>query len=148
MKYIIPVFLILLASSCNNAGDVTQTENTLLQVDLEFSDHSAAHGFAAAFENYCAEEGVLLRPDRYPIIGKDAIMNTLKAEGNTEITLTWEPLFAKAAASGELGYTYGIYTLDGPEGATLLQGTYVTIWEKKDGSWKFVLDTGNQGLGE
>lgn len=30
----------------------------------------------------------------------------------------------------------------------LLRGTYVTIWEKTDGIWKFVLDTGNQGLGE
>ena len=29
------------------------------------------------------------------------------------------------------------------------RGTYVTIWQKQtDGSWKFVLDTGTQGLPE
>jgi ketosteroid isomerase-like protein len=29
------------------------------------------------------------------------------------------------------------------------KGTYLTIWEKQpDGSWKFVVDTGTQGLSE
>jgi ketosteroid isomerase-like protein len=29
------------------------------------------------------------------------------------------------------------------------RGTYVTIWEKqKDGTWKFVMDTGTSGLPE
>ena len=29
------------------------------------------------------------------------------------------------------------------------QGTYVSIWKKdKIGAWKFVLDSGNQGIGD
>jgi ketosteroid isomerase-like protein len=51
-----------------------------------------------------------------------------------------------------MGYTYGIYTveMDSPEGTVVTkEGTYATIWKKdKDGNWKFVLDTGNQGLGK
>ena len=39
--------------------------------------------------------------------------------------------------------------MDSPEGEEVTrEGTYVTIWKKDaDGNWKFVLDTGNQGLG-
>jgi ketosteroid isomerase-like protein len=35
------------------------------------------------------------------------------------------------------------------DSASTSKGTYVTIWRKqKDGKWKFVLDTGNQGVGD
>ena len=61
-------------------------------------------------------------------------------------TLTWVPIKADVARSGELGFTYGTYLLTikniGKE-----EGTYCTIWKKdKNHSWKFVLDTGNEGL--
>jgi hypothetical protein len=46
-----------------------------------------------------------------------------------------------------MGYTYGIYTLIVNDSA--YKGTYVTIWQKQaDGTWKFVLDTGNEGVGK
>jgi ketosteroid isomerase-like protein len=32
---------------------------------------------------------------------------------------------------------------------TVLRGTYVSVWKKqKDGKWKFMLDTGNEGIGQ
>jgi ketosteroid isomerase-like protein len=35
----------------------------------------------------------------------------------------------------------------GEQKGQTIQGTYCTIWEKNDkGEWRFVLDTGNQGL--
>jgi hypothetical protein len=45
-----------------------------------------------------------------------------------------------------LGFTYGTYSLEikniGHE-----DGTYCTIWKKDhDNKWKYVLDTGNEGL--
>jgi ketosteroid isomerase-like protein len=49
--------------------------------------------------------------------------------------------------SGDLGYTYGTYLMK--DGASEVRGTYVTVWRKRpDGRWKYVLDSGNQGLGE
>jgi ketosteroid isomerase-like protein len=70
---------------------------------------------------------------------------------DTSFILSWEPLFADISKSNDLGYTYGVYKvqMDSPEGSTVdKEGTYVTIWKKdKNGDWKFVLDTGNQGLG-
>jgi ketosteroid isomerase-like protein len=67
---------------------------------------------------------------------------------DSSVQMTWEPQGGDIAASGELGYTYGIYELrDG--GDNVQRGTYVTIWKKQeDGKWKFVLDSGNQGLGD
>jgi len=46
-----------------------------------------------------------------------------------------------------MGYTYGIYALALNQNDSLSFGTYVSIWKKqKDGTWKFVLDSGNEGL--
>jgi len=46
-----------------------------------------------------------------------------------------------------LGYTYGIYQFTTPD--TITKGTYVSIWKKgADEKWKYVFDSGNQGLGK
>jgi ketosteroid isomerase-like protein len=69
--------------------------------------------------------------------------------GRTDTTfiLSWKPAFEMIAESGELGYTYGYYTRTIKATGVVSRGTYVTIWKKqKDGSWKFVLDTGTEGL--
>jgi ketosteroid isomerase-like protein len=66
---------------------------------------------------------------------------------DTSFILSWKPAFEKIAASGELGYTYGYYTRTIKSTGVVSRGTYVTIWVKqKDGSWKFVLDAGTDGL--
>ena len=57
-----------------------------------------------------------------------------------------KPSKAEIAESGDLGYTLGKYeytekTTDGEE--TKSNGYYVSIWKKnKDGSWKYVFDSG------
>jgi ketosteroid isomerase-like protein len=66
---------------------------------------------------------------------------------DSTVQLTWEPEGGDISTSGELGYTYGIYELKGSNDV-VERGTYVTIWKKQeDGKWKFVLDSGNQGIG-
>ena len=61
------------------------------------------------------------------------------------IHLTWKPDGGEIATSGDLGFTYGIYKLEMKD--TVLKGTYVSIWKKQtDGKWKFVLDSGNEGI--
>src|SRR6185369_3639227 len=57
--------------------------------------------------------------------------------------IRWQPLHAEVAASGELGYTWGVAesaaTKDGPFKP---YGIYVTIWKRQaDGKWKFVYDS-------
>ena len=78
--------------------------------------------------------------------------NLVKSNSPDEIindssyTLTWNPGGGEIATSDNLGYTYGIYKLATKD--TIFRGTYVSIWKKqKDGKWKFVLDSGNPGIG-
>jgi ketosteroid isomerase-like protein len=85
------------------------------------------------------------------VVGRKKI-EEIYSKPDTSFSLSWEPLNADISSSGDMGFTYGIYTIhmDSPEGDKVTkEGTYVTIWKKnKAGEWKFVLDTGNQGLGQ
>ena len=120
--------------------------NEIMKTDREFSKASASQGMKKAFIEYIDDDGILLRPDHPPIVGANAI-EYLAEQNDSSYILTWEPSSASVAASGDLGYSYGIYNLQLQD--TTLQGTYVSIWKKqKDGKWKFVLDSGNGGLGK
>ena len=148
MKHSIFAIFIFTAFACSTGIDVAKVEEELLLADTEFSNLSVEKGFSAAFESYCSQEGVLLRPDALPITGKEAVNAAMNETDNSGIRVSWEPAFAKAAMSGELGYTYGIFTVRTLSDSLVSRGTYVTIWEKTGDGWKFLLDSGNDGLGE
>jgi ketosteroid isomerase-like protein len=124
----------------------------ILYTDKAFSDLSKAYGMKHAFLEYAAEEAVILRENSLPQVGKSIIAERFKSISDSGFILTWEPQFADVAASGELGYSYGIFTTtskDSLGNPVVEKGTYVSVWKKNnDGKWKFVLDTGNEGLGE
>ena len=118
-----------------------------MATDRAFSELSRQQGMNHAFEVYCDEQGVLLRPGRWPVEGKARIVSLLNERTDTAFRLTWEPLFASVSVSGELGYTYGTYHLRIVHSGEVSEGTYVSVWRKDRTGWKFVLDTGNEGLG-
>jgi ketosteroid isomerase-like protein len=120
----------------------------MMEADRSFSKSSEQKGMKNAFLDYIDSNGVLLRNNHLPLLGANAI-DYLIQQNDTGYTLKWEPQSGMIAASGELGYTYGIYVLRPSTKDTLLYGTYVSIWKKQeDGSWKFILDSGNEGIGE
>lgn len=117
----------------------------MMSADLAFSDMSKEKGMKKAFLEYIDNEGVLLRPNHPPIVGAYSI-DYLSQLNDSSFTLTWKPTSAMVANSADLGFTYGIYDLKLPD--TTMHGTYVSIWKKQaDGKWKFVLDSGNEGIG-
>jgi ketosteroid isomerase-like protein len=119
----------------------------LMDADKEFSNLSKEKGMKKAFMEYIDSNGVLLRPNQNPLVGADAIDYLIQLNDST-YTLEWEPENATVAKSGELGFTYGYYKLTPTNKDTVLLGTYVSIWKKQsNGSWKFLLDTGNEGAG-
>jgi ketosteroid isomerase-like protein len=119
----------------------------LLQSDRDFSAMSVREGMFKAFLFYIAEDGVMLRNNSYPATGKESLVRRFEGKTDTTFILSWEPLYEKISESGDLGYTYGINTNTDKLTGEITRGTYVTIWLKQtDGSWKFVLDTGTQGL--
>jgi ketosteroid isomerase-like protein len=138
--FIVMMFLLL---SCN-IDKSTQAIEEIKATDIAFSEKSKKDGMNAAFLEYIHENGVMLRPNSYPVVGKNLVSEKLLSGDDSKYSLTWVPSFADAATSGDLGYSYGEYKLTMAD--TTLVGTYVSVWKKVDGKWKFVLDSGNDGL--
>jgi len=120
--------------------------NAIQQTDVDFSNRSKEIGMKKAFLEYIEDDGILLRKNRMPIVGADAV-DYLSSIDDSSFVLTWEPQGADMSQSSDMGYTYGVYTLKISD--STYKGTYVTIWHKQlNGKWKFVLDSGNEGVGE
>jgi hypothetical protein len=150
INVILPVFIFssLFLISCNQKAKPVKSisPDEIIKADKAFSEMSRKSGMKKAFLEYIDNEGILLRSNHPPIVGADAI-DFLSQVNDSSYTLTWTPGGAEIATSANLGYTYGIYKLQLKD--TILKGTYVSIWKKQqDGKWKFVLDTGNPGIGE
>lgn len=128
--------------------DIPKADVAELQIiDSEFSDYAKEHGMRKAFLEYIDDDGVMMKDNSLPLKGAKAI-DLIASMNDSTVQLTWEPQGGDIAASGDLGYTYGIYELKDTSN-NVQRGSYVTIWKKQlDGKWKFVLDSGNQGLGE
>ncbi|MFT3747863.1 MAG: hypothetical protein QM768_06075 [Agriterribacter sp.] len=148
----LPALLFIIITSCINTPRFKNDEkriealNSMQQADIDFSNRSKEAGMKKAFLEYMDEEGVMLRPQRMPVIGAAAV-DLISSLNDSSLILTWHPIGANMSKAADLGYTYGIYTMQ--MGDATYKGTYVTIWQKQeDGSWKFLLDSGNEGTGE
>lgn len=61
--------------------------------------------------------------------------------------LSWYPVLADAAQSGDMGYTTGPWTLL-QNNRPVSAGEYVTVWRKQlDGRWKFAVDMRIERIG-
>jgi ketosteroid isomerase-like protein len=154
MKQILPLLLLFaLLYSCSSKDKQQSADNVdekmkMMEADRAFSRLSEEKGMKNAFLDYIDSNGVLLRPNHLPLLGADAI-DYLIQQNDSAFTLKWEPKSGIVAKSGELGYTYGLYVLKPAGKDTLIYGNYVSVWKKQtDGTWKFVLDSGNEGIGE
>ena len=138
----------LIAFSCSNPKtvDVSKDAEAIMNADRAFSEMSKKQGMKKAFLQYADSAAVLLRAGYLPLRGNTAF-EYLQNINDTVFTLDWTPENAIMALSGDLGYTYGIYTYQDRD--TTYQGTYVSIWQKQaDGNWKYILDSGNSGVGK
>ncbi len=140
--------LILLFFSCEK-DQKTREEliKEIMDTDSAFSDYSVKEGKNNAFIAFADQNAVLMRSNGMPLEGMDAIKESIAKRPDTAYTLTWKPIFGEVSSSGDLGYTYGIWDFKAKSDTAIYQGTYTTIWKKQaDNTWKWVLDTGNEGL--
>jgi len=147
MKKTTLYLLMILVTGCSIKKSQEQMLQQLLETDRAFSALSLEKGMNHAFTTFCARDGVLLRNDAMPLKGREAIAGHLERNDDSGINLSWEPLHGRVAKSCDLGYTYGTYKLKNKETGEFSEGTYVSIWVREENSWKWVLDTGNEGLG-
>jgi len=145
MKTTILLLLIIwVLFSCSEKKPVADP-TVLLDADIAFSDYSVKHGIQKAFIEFADDSVILLKPNRMPIVGKLSLIKSYEGKSDSGVALTWKPAKAIIAESGELGYTYGFWTFVAQKDTS--RGTYMTVWKKDSaGRWKYIADTGNEGL--
>jgi ketosteroid isomerase-like protein len=129
--------------------ELEKTEAAKLEIreaDEAFSAMSKSKGLRTAFFEFIDSNGVILRPNTLPLAGGDA-MDFITQSNDTSLTMTWQPKEVMVAASGELGYSYGVYAVQQKGEDSVTYGSYVTIWKRQpNGKWKFILQSGNEGV--
>jgi ketosteroid isomerase-like protein len=140
--FVILVSLIAIPASATKQKSAKGAE-LLFQLEAAFAQDAAQHGHDA-FLTWFADDGVELDDGGGIVTKEEMRKQPAWAEGTT---LTWTPVHADMAASGDLGYTYGNYVFKHKDKSGKLitdHGKYTSIWKKqKDGSWKVVVDMGN-----
>lgn len=147
MKKVLTLILVIFVLfSCAEKKPAADPQ-VLKDADIAFSDYSVTHGLQKAFIEFADDSVVLLKPNRMPIVGKLNLIKSYEGKSDSGIVLAWNPAKAIIAKSGELGYTYGFWTLVAKSDTS--RGTYLTVWKKDSkGNWKYIADTGNEGLGK
>jgi ketosteroid isomerase-like protein len=148
-KLLLLMPVIFLLVSCAEKKPKQNTEEIkflIMENDRDFSRMSEQRGVRKAFLEYIDSNAVLLRPNTMPMAGGDC-MDFISKSNDTAFTMTWEPKNAHVSLTGDMGFTYGVYSVKPNETDTAFYGTYVTIWKKQpNGKWKFVLQSGNEGV--
>ena len=91
-------------------------------------------GQVEAYRGHLAANARLHRPGVMPLVGEKAILACLASQ---PALASGDSRFAEAASSGDFGYTWGHYAING----TLERGFYVRAWTRgRDGMWRVALD--------
>jgi len=100
-------------------------------------------GVQKAFVYFAADSAMILRHSQL-LKGKEAIRLQYESFPRKGSRLEWVPDFADVSVSGDLGYTYGKYTLTSTDSVgqvTKNEGVFHTVWKRQsDGKWRFVWD--------
>lgn len=144
--YIGIIVLMTAVSSCKLPAAPASTEklkSELFAVEKEFCAMAQTDGVQKAFVHFAADSAVVLRRSQL-IKGKEAIRLQYESFPRKGSKLEWAPDFADVSASGDLGYTYGRYTLTSTDSVgheTKNEGIFHTVWKRQpDGHWRFVWD--------
>ena len=132
-------------NSCQRLSTPVSSEKLkaeLFAVEKEFCVMAQSEGVEKAFTYFAADSAIILRSNLL-LKGKEAIRQKYKTFP-PKAKLEWAPDFAEVSSSGDLGYTYGRYTLtriDSIGHSTQTEGIFQTIWKRQpDGNWRFVWD--------
>ena len=138
----VPVLVLLAACSREARApsfDMEAERAKLLDLERGFSRESVDKGMAVAFRDHLAEDAVELAGGQ-PIHGREAIAKALEdPPGAPRAVLEWAP--EDGTVSGDLGYTWGHYTLTASGKSE--HGKYLSVWRRGEGSaWKVIADIG------
>ncbi len=131
------------AEAGKSTSDRSKAEAELRATDLAWSA-AASRKDVDATVAFMANDGETLAPNEPAAKDKAAVrtgwVNLLGLPG---LAIDWRPLRVQVAASGELGFTSGIYTLtsnDANGKPVTDRGKYLEVWTKVDGQWRCLSD--------
>ena len=129
--------------SCASRVDVEQEKADLMTASSEWGKTG---GDIDKFISFLAPDARLSYWGAPAIEGTDAIRNVIGPLMKLpRFKMTWQPTRATVAASGDLGYTIGTFTMIFPNANGMViteNGKQQTTWKKINGEWKVIEDTG------
>jgi ketosteroid isomerase-like protein len=139
------VTLVALAACANPpAANTAAEEQAIRDASAAWMKAVQGHDWAAA-STYFAPDGMTFPEHEQPLVGPAAVQahSEAHAEEMANIALSWTPEKVVVAASGDLAYEVGSWTVTGNENANQNDnGKYVTVWQKVNGAWKAGADIG------
>lgn len=133
------ILIPLLFLTCIQKIDSNDNLHQLIAAERSFARTSIEKGIRDAFLTYLADDAIIFRPR--PIKGKPVYEQLQPIPG----TLSWKPIHAEIAASGDFGYTTGPFEYRKNPGSEQADGCgfYVSVWIKQNGdTWQVMLDAG------
>ena len=127
------------SKTTSSISGVEAAQRSLLEAERSLAADSASKGMTTALLARADETLRLYRQNTFPVVGREAVRDTLKTM--TEF-VKWETLKADVAASGDLGYAYGTYAVM-PKGSEKPseQGNYARVWRRQGGGpWRVVFN--------
>jgi ketosteroid isomerase-like protein len=125
-------------------GDPQALALEIARADAAFAQLSVDAGYTVAFSAYTSDAAVI-------VAGSDFFWDRAGVEtawaGWTPVeTLSWSPLRAVAAGSGDFGWSIGYARYRTDDGQTIADSysKYLSLWLRAaDGGWRFIADGGN-----
>jgi ketosteroid isomerase-like protein len=126
------------------AVDVAAEADILMELDREWGRRFAAEDLDWIVALH-SDDAVLMAPGTESGYGHEAIRAGWEGMMSGMAGTTWEPTFARVAASGDLGYVYGTATGVFPDGSRVPM-KFMEVWTKESGEWKVALDMFNANV--
>jgi len=101
-----------------------------------FYEMAEKTGSVKAYKSYLADDAILMRDGRQPLIGKKAAIDYL-SEQKPRVLFAKRKAFIEAA---DMAYVYNLYTLVDPKGAEIERGNFVQVWKLRKGKWLIAAD--------
>ena len=129
-----------LLAGAPRAGASADALNRMVEAERAFARAASERGIRAAFLTFLADNAISLQP--YGNAKEQWRARPAPPAAARQARLEWAPRTGDIAASGDLGWLTGEFTLT-PPGDAPRYGCYFSVWQRDErGDWRVRLDVG------